>query len=58
MKQIDNYLAEILDLYDGFNCKSTLTFEQARVVMAKYAMDCMHDSRLAKEAMKVCEENP
>lgn len=52
---IDTFLTKILDEYDGFQYKSTLSEEQARYVLAQYAMACQHDTKLAQEAMKVCE---
>jgi hypothetical protein len=51
---IENFLVEILDEYDGFKYKSTLTFEEAKLKMAAYAVACAHDSKLLDEAMKIC----
>lgn len=53
---IDKFLFDILDEYDGFKHKSTLSEDEARLVMATYAMACLHDTELAKEAAKICEK--
>lgn len=53
--KIDKYISEMLNEYDGFKYKSTLTEDQLRLIMARYALDCIHDSELAKEAMEICD---
>jgi len=56
MIDIDTFLFKILDEYDGFKYKSTLSEEDARHVLAQYALACLHDTKLAQEAMKICED--
>lgn len=50
---LDDFLWSIMNEYDGFKYKSTLTTEQLRVKMAEYAVACMHDTHLAQEAEEV-----
>lgn len=51
---LDEFVVKILDEYDGFKHKSTLSIDEAKVVMAQYALACLHDSKLAQEAFEVC----
>lgn len=50
---IDDFLFNMLDEYDGFKYKSSLTEDQLRVKLAEYAVACLHDTRLSQEAMDV-----
>ena len=47
MINIDTFLVKILD--------KAISEEEARYVLAQYAMACQHDTKLAQEAMKICE---
>ena len=63
--QLNNYLFRMLNEYDGFKYKSSLSEDELRKtslkedelrkIMAQYAVDCMHDTELAKEAFKILE---
>lgn len=53
---IDKYLFNMLNEYDGFKFKSTLSEEECRRIMAQYALDCLHDKELAEEAFKICQQ--
>lgn len=53
---IDDYLFKILNEYDGFKHKSTLSEDECRRVMAQYALDCLHDKKLAEEAFEICKQ--
>ncbi len=52
---IDDFMFEMFDEYDGFKFKSTLSEDEIRVVMANYAMACLHDKALAQEAWNITE---
>jgi hypothetical protein len=53
--RVDGYLFNILDEYDGFKYKSTLSEDECRLIMAQYALDCLHDKKLAEEAFEICK---
>jgi len=52
---IDDYMCNILNEYDGFKYKSSLSEDQIRVKLAEYAVACLHDTKLAQEAMDVIQ---
>jgi hypothetical protein len=54
---IDDFLFRILNEYDGFKYKSSHKEDYLRKIMAEYALACLHDTKLAQEAMKICEGN-
>jgi hypothetical protein len=53
---IDDFLFNMLDEYDGFKYKSTLSEDQLRIKLAEYAVACMHDTKLAQEAMDILQQ--